>query len=215
MKLVLGLELAEQLRLLYREMEISYDKVAGQLGLTCSGCSDNCCDSYFMHHTYIEWSYLWHGLSELSPEKQKEILGRAEEYERKCEESLSAGMRPQIMCPLNDNGRCILYKHRLMVCRTHGVTAAMTRPDGKRLQFPGCFRCQDIVEKNYPDVQQVPVMDRTGLLRQLVILEQRYLSGKHITPRVKTTIAGMLASGPPSLPDIPVPPPSGNLNSGR
>jgi hypothetical protein len=201
-KLILGPELAEQLGLLYQEMETVYDQVAGQLGLTCSGCPDNCCDSYFMHHTYIEWSYLWHGLSELPTGQQKEIIGRAEAYEKACEAALAAGDRPQVMCPLNESGRCILYKHRLMVCRTHGVTAAMTRPDGKRLQFPGCFRCQDIVEKNYADVHQVPEMDRTGLLRQLVVLEQQCLSGRrHMAPRVKMTIAAMLISGPPSLAD--------------
>ncbi len=202
MRLILGSELAEQLDLLYNEMAAAYDQVAGQLGLTCSGCPDNCCDSYFMHHTYLEWSYLWRGLAELPGDKQKEILARAEEYEQKCQAAISAGQRPQFMCPLNESERCILYEHRLMVCRTHGVPAAMTRPDGKRLKFPGCFRCQDIVEKNYPDSEQVVVMDRTGLLRQLVVLEQQFLSGKrHLAPRVKMTIAGMLTSGPPALPD--------------
>lgn len=202
MKLVCGPELAEQVRLLYDEMETAYDQVARQLGLSCSGCPDNCCDSYFMHHTYVEWSYLWYGFSELPADKQKELINRAEKYEQECKTALQDQERPQAMCPLNESGRCILYKHRLMVCRTHGVTAAMTRPDGKRLQFPGCFRCQDIVEKNYADLSQVPVMDRTALLRQLVLLEQQFLSGRrHLFPRVKMTIAEMLTGGPPSLSD--------------
>ncbi len=155
-----------------------------------------------MHHTYVEWSYLWRGFSELPSDKQKDILHRAGAYEQKCQTALSAGERPQVMCPLNESGRCALYKYRLMVCRTHGVPAAMTRPDGRRLQFPGCFRCQDIVERNFADVQQLPVMDRTGLLSRLVVLEQQFLSGKrHLAPRVQMTIAAMLRSGPPSLPD--------------
>ncbi len=202
MKLLCGQELAGQISLLYHEMETAYDRVAAQLGLTCEGCPDNCCDSFFLHHTYVEWSYLWRGFSELPPDTQKKILFRAEDYEQKCQTTLSAGERPQVMCPLNEAGRCVLYKYRLMVCRTHGVPAAMTRPDGKRLQFPGCFRCQDIVKKNCADVQQVPVMDRTGLLRQLVLLEQQFLSGRrHLAPRVKMTIAAMLMSGPPSVVD--------------
>lgn len=201
MKLVLKSPLAEQIRQLYQEMELAYDHVASQLHFSCEGCPDNCCDSYFLHHTYIEWSYLWQGMSRQSSEKQKEILSRAAAYERDSEKAIIQGERPQIMCPLNESGRCILYRHRLMVCRTHGVPATMTRPDGRSLQFPGCFRCQDIVEKICLDENLTPIMERTALLKQLVVLEQNFLEGKkHLVPKAKMTIARMLISGPPSVP---------------
>ena len=200
MILRLNHDLSARLKQLYSDMESAYDDVAALIGLTCTGCPDNCCDSYFMHHTYIEWGYLWEGMATLTEQKQQEILARAEEYEKNSRPVLQRNERPQLMCPLNENGRCILYTHRLMVCRTHGVTASMTRPDGRKLEFPGCFRCQEIMVQRDPAEPAVPPMDRTALLRRLVMLEQEFLSGKrHIVPRVKMTIGGMLIGGPPSI----------------
>jgi len=201
LKLLLTPLLAEQIKQLYDEMEQAYDFVANQLQLTCTGCSDNCCDSYFQHHTYLEWSYLWQGMNQLPPEQQRLIINRAAEYEKRCESAKLRGELPGVMCPLNESGRCILYKHRLMVCRTHGVPATMIRPDGKILRFPGCFRCQELVDKNYPDRRGIPVVERTSLLRRMVVLEQNFLDGKrHLLPKVKMTIAAMLLAGPPIVP---------------
>jgi len=197
-KLELDKSLQQQLGALYDEMEAVYDRVAFEIGLSCTGCPDNCCDSYFLHHTYVEWRYLWYGMEQLPREKQSEILERAVIYEKKSKEAILSGERPKLMCPLNENNRCILYRYRLMVCRTHGVPAAMVRPDGKRMRFPGCFRCQEIVEGRYVDESTKPEMERTELLKRLVLLEQRLLQGqKHLLPRVKKTIAGMLVAGPP------------------
>jgi hypothetical protein len=104
------------------------------------------------------------------------------------------------MCPLNENGRCILYTHRLMVCRTHGVPATMQRPDGKQLDFPGCFRCQELVKKRFVHESEVPHVDRTPLLRNLAMLENELMGGKrHLYPRIKLTIAQMVVNGPPSV----------------
>ena len=192
--------LRAQLEELYQDMEQAYDEVAEAVGLTCDGCPDNCCDSYFLHFTYVEWCYLWHGLTELPDSKQEEILKRAQDYERESEEVIAGGERPKLMCPLNEKGRCILYKHRLMVCRTHGVPAMLLRPDGKRLNFPGCFRCQEIVARNSRGEPQ-PVMERAPLLRRLVMLEQNLLGGKRaLVPKVRLTIAGMITTGPPQVP---------------
>ena len=202
MKLSLSPEITVQIGQLYYDMEKAYDIVADQLKLSCTGCPDNCCDSYFLHHTYLEWGYLWFGLEKLSFKKQQEIFNRAEKYDRQSEELVKQGERPRLMCPLNENGRCVLYQFRLMICRTHGVPAAMIRPDGRKLSFPGCFVCQEIVEKDYMDISDVPVMERTELLKRMVALEQALLQGKrHLVPRLKMTIAKMLVSGPPVLPE--------------
>ena len=190
----------EQIEALYGDMEQSYDITASLLGHSCAGCPDNCCDSYFLHFTYIEWGYLWHGMSLLTQEKQSELISRALIYEKQSEEMLARGERPRLLCPLNENGRCILYKYRLMVCRTHGVPAVMTRPDGKKLTFPGCFRCQELVDQSEIDVNSV-MMERTPLLSRLVGLEQDLLEGKRsLMPKVRMTIAGMLKAGPPTIP---------------
>ena len=190
----------EQIEALYSDMEQSYDITASLLGHSCAGCPDNCCDSYFLHFTYIEWGYLWYGMSLLTQEKQSELINRALIYEKQSEELLARGERPRLMCPLNENGRCILYKYRLMVCRTHGVPAVMTRPDGKKITFPGCFRCQELVDQSEIDVNPV-MMERTPLLSRLVGLEQDLLEGKRsLVPKVRMTIGGMLKAGPPTIP---------------
>lgn len=198
MSLTLSAELAADLAALYRDMESAYERVAEQLHHSCDGCPDNCCDSYFTHHTYIEWAYLWIGLAELSAERLHQVAVRAARCIESYAHASEHGKRPQIMCPLNDNGRCSLYRYRLMVCRTHGVPAVMTRPDGRVIRFPGCFRCQEQVETP-PGQQHLPVMERTGLLRRLVDLEQRFVGGRRTgAPRLAMTIADMVVDGPPT-----------------
>jgi len=200
-ELTLPTELAQELAAIYEDMEEGYDKVARDIGLTCEGCPDNCCDSYFLHHTYSEWAYLWQGLQALAPEMQDRIRDRAAEYLRQCKGQLAEGRRPQIMCPLNENGLCALYQHRMLVCRMHGIPATMTRPDGQSMRFPGCFRCQEIVEQKYGQPEAAPSMDRTELFRRMVGVESRLLGDKrHLMPRIKMTIAEMIVQGPPSLP---------------
>ncbi len=200
-ELVLPEHLAEKMEQLYQQMEKDYSNVARALEFSCEGCPDNCCDSYFQHHTYAEWAYLWHGLRQMPQEKQDQIRGWAETYIAECRKAEDKGERPQVMCPLNEEGLCILYAHRLLVCRTHGVPARMRRPDGKVMPFPGCFRCQDIVEEREKTGLKTPHVERTPLLMELVNVEDEFLEHKrHMYPRLKLTIAEMIVNGPPSIP---------------
>jgi hypothetical protein len=188
--------LFQQLSTLYSEMEEAYNRIAAEIGLTCEGCPDNCCNSYFQHHTYLEWAYLWEGIGACSDELQQKMVASARAYVEESQVLLAQGLRPRSMCPLNHNALCQLYKYRLMICRMHGVPNAFTRPDGKRLSFPGCFRCQDL----YSDSEQVPVLDRTGFYRELAALEVAFLGPKMKTlPKVNLTLAEMLVSGPPKV----------------
>ncbi len=185
-----------QIAAIYEEIEKQYDVVAAELDFGCAGCPDNCCDSYFLHHTYSEWAYLWQGLLELPAEKRQEFERRSQEYISQSQEALGRGERPQIMCPLLDDGLCGLYKHRLLICRLHGVPSSMTRPDGQQLLFPGCFRCQEITG----DRADVPRMDRTKLFQQFVQIEMEWLGVKrNVLPKVKMTIAEMIIKGPPEF----------------
>ncbi len=198
-ELTLSSEAKQELEDIYTELQREYERVAGELQFSCSGCSDNCCDSYFLHHTYAEWAYLWEGVRGLEQKKQEALIDRAKAYLVACEKAEQKGERPQVMCPINNDGLCELYKHRLLVCRTHGVPAKMTRPDGQSMQFPGCFRCQDIVEEKGLKNVLIPV-ERTPLLRRLAMLENNLLYMKrHLHPKVKLTIAEMLVKGPPEL----------------
>ncbi len=188
--------LFEKLSRLYSEMEEAYNRTAGKIGLSCRGCPDNCCTSYFQHHTYIEWAYLWKGIRSCSDEKQREFLDRSAEYVRESQVLLAQGHRPRIMCPLNDNGLCRLYEYRLMICRMHGVPNSFVRPDGKKMSFPGCFRCQELC----CHVEEVPVLDRTGFYRYLASLEMAFVgSGIKALPRVNLTLAEMLVQEPPEI----------------
>jgi hypothetical protein len=194
-EVILSPQLVIRIQAIYRAMEDDYNRVAEGLHFSCSGCPDNCCDSYFLHHTYAEWAYLWLGMRRLPETTRNRILARARQYLEKCAEADARGERPQIMCPLNEDGLCQVYTHRLMVCRTHGIPAAMRRPDGQVLNFPGCFRCQEIVAAR---INGAPRVDRSPLLRQLVLVENELLNmRRHLYPKVKITIAEMLVQGPP------------------
>ncbi|MFC1827363.1 hypothetical protein ACFLZQ_05500, partial [Thermodesulfobacteriota bacterium] len=108
-------EFAEQVADLYRDMETAYDRTAEKLAFSCSECPDNCCDSFFLHHTYTEWAYLWHGLKTLDDKQLQAITEKATDYVIESEASLVKGERPIIMCPLNSEGLCSLYQYRMMI----------------------------------------------------------------------------------------------------
>lgn len=199
-EVLLPAALISELEKIYQELQAEYDKVAGPLGFSCAGCPDNCCDSYFLHHTYTEWAFLWIGFRRLDIRVQDTLLSRCRAWLEGCDKALLHGERPQIMCPLNDGGLCVLYEHRLLVCRTHGVPARIIRPDGQQLHFPGCFRCQEIGASENSSKSPMQV-ERTPLLHRLAVLENQLLNGKrHLLPRVRITIAEMLVNGPPALP---------------
>jgi len=187
---------AKQVADLYQNMEAAYDQTAQDLDFSCSGCPDNCCDSYFLHYTYTEWAYLWQGLQTLEDSLLQTITEKAAEYVIACEASLAKGERPVVMCPLNDAGRCSLYPYRMMICRLHGVPSAFTRPDGEKVEFPGCFRCQEHVSGH----GSVAPLDRTLFFRKLVELEIGLLGNRRMAaPKVKLTIAQMIVKGVPTL----------------
>jgi len=197
-ELFLPPELSCEIGEIYASMATAYDQVAARIPLTCTGCPDNCCDSYFLHYTYSEWAYLWEGIRALDDARLDRILQRAKDYVAQSRVLIARGERPQLMCPLNDQGLCGLYQHRLMICRTHGVPATLTRPDGQHLRFPGCFRCQEVVNSAFAVETDAPAMDRTILYQRLAQLESRFLGQKKgLFPRIKLTIAEMIVSGPP------------------
>jgi len=199
-EIILSPEMSRELADIYATMELQYDAVAGKVGLSCSGCPDNCCDSYFLHYTYSEWAYIWEGIRALDDETLEIILKRSKQYVEESRKILQRRERPKLLCPLNDEGLCTLYSHRLMICRLHGIPASMTRPDGQTLKFPGCFRCQEIIQENYQKETDVPFMNRTELLGRIAALESELLGGKrHLFPKVRRSIAEMIADGPPRI----------------
>ncbi|MBA3013326.1 MAG: hypothetical protein KKD63_06790 [Proteobacteria bacterium] len=187
------MEIMPRLATLYAEMEQAYSQVSTLLDFSCKGCPDNCCDSYFQHHTYIEWAYLRQGFDALPADRQAEYQRRSRSAIASYQKALIKGERPQVMCPINDDGLCGLYHQRLMICRLHGVPASMTSPNGQQHQFPGCFRCQELTK----DLTNVTTMDRTRFFKTMVGLEQEFLRGRSL-PRIKMTLAEMLVTELPN-----------------
>ena len=193
---ILQPEITAKIAAIYERMAKAYDIVATQLDFSCEGCPDNCCDSFFQHHTYIEWAYLWEGLNALPADKLAAIKERATEYAAATERAKQKDEHPRMMCPLIDDGLCGLYQHRLMICRLHGVPSSITFPNGQVKKFPGCFRCQEIKGER----EVVPMVERASLLRDLALLEKEFM-GDNLgqMPKVKKTIADMIILGPPRL----------------
>lgn len=189
-------DLVHRLRQLYADMEREYDCVARQIRLTCSGCPDNCCTSYFQHHTHVEWACLWDGLRALPDQERQEIRARAEEYVHAAKKKIARQNVPDAMCPLNVGGLCSLYAHRLTICRLHGVPNRFSLPDGRSRIFPGCFRCQEISRER----EASPMLDRTDFYRRLAALEMDYLRGLPDRPaKVRLTLAEMILRQPPGV----------------
>lgn len=197
-ELLLPPELEREMAAVYAELARAYEVVASALGLSCSGCPDNCCDSWFFHYTYCEWAYLWQGLKQLDGATLAAIHARAEAYLDAARKAEAAGQRPRLLCPLNEGGLCRLYRHRLLICRSHGVPATLAGPDGRMRCFPGCFRCQELVAGSFGEPAQAPAMERTVLFRRLALVEQRLLGpDRRSYPRLRLTIADMIVQGPP------------------
>lgn len=195
MKKLLPSQAFRKLAALYADMQTLYQSYSQHLGLHCDGCVQNCCTSYFQHHTRIEWAYLFQGLNALSADLRQEFIDRAQAYVRDAQTALAVGEHPQIMCPLNIDGRCALYNHRLMICRLHGVPNSLRYPNGRVVNFPGCYRSQDLCEK----FDQIPVLDRTPLYIRLMELEAQFVGLHKIRSlsKVDLTLAQMIVQGPP------------------
>lgn len=188
--------LFQELAELYQAMQTSYDEVASKIGLSCTQCTDNCCVSYFQHHTYIEWAYSWEGLKACGAEKKDAILTRAQDYMEQARESLRQNRKPKLMCPVNEYGWCLLYDFRLMICRLHGVPNVVRMPDASVRFFPGCEPCQELTR----GMAEVARMDRTLFYHRLAELEKSFLGPKYgQLPKVNLTLADMIVQGPPRI----------------
>lgn len=192
-----------KLAAIYDKMVAQYGEAADAIGMTCVDCTDNCCLSFFQHHTYVEWAYMWEGLNKLPADQLETIKAKAQEYVDQAQAALSRGERPHWMCPLNIDeaqGLCGLYDHRLMICRMHGVPNLLVKPNGQQVQFPGCYRCQELTEKYEEGGKAAPVVNRTSLYKDLVMLEMQF-AGRNLRnlPKVDHTIAEMIVLGPPRL----------------
>ena len=177
----------DRLKQIYAAMDRAYNRAEGHYGFACEGCRDSCCRTRFYHHTIIEYDYLIQGLKTLNPENRKEVTSRAM---RVVDETAGAdrnGTSVRIMCPLNVDELCILYAHRPMICRMHGIPHELQKPGQNRVYGPGCetfgSRCG---HKGYFK------FDRTPFYRQLAMLEQEVRQALGFDKKIKMTVAEII-----------------------
>jgi Fe-S-cluster containining protein len=180
---------SELIRGLYEEMGSAYDRAAEGFGFSCSGCDENCCEERFYHHTLSEFIYLKRGLENCPEDKRKEIFRRAGEVVSLYAMHDAEGVARRVLCPLNVDGLCSLYDHRLMICRLHGVPYKMRRPDNTVTKGQGCHKIEwDMSEEK----SEACMLDRTDLYRQLSGIEIDLRKKIGFNERIKKTIAEMV-----------------------
>ena len=174
---------------LYTVMDQQYQRAADHYGFVCTGCDDNCCYTQFFHHTIIEYGFLRNGYNVLDPVRQGEIQHRAIQYCRTIQQvgTPSSSQRP--MCPLNENSRCILYAHRPMICRLHGLPHEFRKPGSAAVQGSGCH----LFEAQFGAHDYV-TFDRTPLYRRMAMLEMELRQALQLKAKIKMTVAEMLCT---------------------
>jgi len=177
----------KQLRAIYASMDLKYSEAAAYYEFNCTGCENNCCMTRFYHHTVLEYLYILEGFHNLDPEKQTEIRSRALKVKRKSVEADRKGKRLRQMCPLNSDGKCILYSSRPMICRLHGIPHELHKPGMDVTYGPGCEAFSKYCnEKDYYR------FDRTPFYIKMASLEKDLKQTAGITMKVKMTVADML-----------------------
>lgn len=177
----------ERLQKLYADMDASYAAVAENYGFHCSGCVDNCCRTRFYHHTHLEYLYLRQGFRRLSRDLRRDIRQRAAEVRRETALLEKTGGPIRLMCPLNAEGLCLLYPHRPMICRLHGLAHELHRPDLEVSYGPGC----DAFTRQSEGKGYRP-FDRTPFYMRMARMEAELKQAADITRRLKMTIAEMI-----------------------
>ncbi|VFQ43977.1 YkgJ family cysteine cluster protein [Desulfoluna butyratoxydans] len=178
-------EWAHRIKHLFDKMDGSYAAAASSSGFTCAGCEDNCCLSLFYHHTLMELFYLKEGLATLPEETLATVTFRAQEAAPLLHQRANGEREEKVPCPLMEEGQCILYEHRPMVCRLHGVAHILERPDGTVIDGPGCARYEQASTQSLP-------LNRTPLYREMAILEKELREETGFADRLRLTIAEMI-----------------------
>ena len=117
--------------------------------ITChAGCSD-CCRRFTV--TGLEAEVIREGLEALPDARRDELARRADDDTTD-------------VCPaLDADGRCAIYAHRPVICRTHGLPIRFTEPRAGR-SLPMLDACpKNFVGRDLAGVSAASVMDQTTL----------------------------------------------------
>jgi Fe-S-cluster containining protein len=184
-------EAMDNLARIFAAMDADYERAALAHGFVCRGCDDNCCRTRFYHHTLVEYLYLRQGLQALPAAERERVADLAVQVAMR----QAAAPSEAVMCPLNAQGRCLLYAHRPMICRLHGIPHLLRRPDGRRQEGPGCG---DFDRQCGAAAQSL--LDRTPLYSALAELERELRRRLGFGDKIRMTIAQMVIEKP-TVPD--------------
>jgi hypothetical protein len=187
----MSLQMEAEVKRLFDQMDTAYSLAAGRVGFDCSGCQDNCCRTLFFHHTLLELLYLRAGLAAWPTGHRERIERKAREADREMTSQMQRGQGVRVMCPLNEQERCLLYDHRPMICRLHGIPYHLRRPDGQVLTGPGCDAYHDRCGKSGGHR-----LERTPLYAAMAALERRVRNQLGFERRIKLTVAQMIVTEP-------------------
>ena len=178
-----------RLQEIFAKMDENYGTAAAYYGFQCRGCEDNCCLTRFYHHTFLEYLFIREGFKTLDQAEKDAIQATADEVCRQTARADSKGLPVRLMCPLNNDGMCQLYKFRPMICRLHGIPHELQKPGQRLISGPGCgafyHQCSD---KSYYK------FDRTQFYFDMAKLENDFKRAAGLTGRIKLTIAEIILS---------------------
>lgn len=170
---------------LYQKMDLAYHQVAACYDFHCTGCTDNCCTSLFFHHTFIEKAFVIQGFSQMEKAIQKQIQDKAADYVNRTFSNQPAHRSLKLMCPLNREGKCVLYFYRPMICRLHGLPHELRPPGRQKIRGPGC-------DAGRFDAGAYIPFDRTPFYVEMAAIEQGFKDRHSKTGRPRQTIAQIL-----------------------
>lgn len=167
---------------LYRRMDGAYEESQAFYGFECTGCLENCCTTYFFHYTICESLYLLKGVQGLNAPQKEMVIQRASIM-------CHPPSKDEYLCPVNFDGRCIIYPFRTMICRLHGIPYILRMPDGREEEGPGCAKFEaERKQKGLP----YRAIDRTPFYRDLSLLEKDVRDKLGYHGKFKRTIAEII-----------------------
>jgi hypothetical protein len=179
----------DRLKSVFTDMDRQYSRVALHYNFDCNACTDNCCQTRFYHHTYIEFLLVQQGFKTLSPGLQAELESRALSVIQRTAELDKMGKQVRLLWPLNSADLCVLYPYRPMICRLHGIPHEFRNGSGQRVQGAGCeafdHRCSAIPYLKF---------DRTPFYREMAELEKGFRLTLGINAKIRMTIAQIINS---------------------
>ncbi len=144
--------------------------------MTCKkGCPGNCCQRH-INVFPIEAAAFARSLLDLSP-------AQASRIQHKARQATSFGP-----CPLLEDGACLMYDSRAIICRTHGYPILSEYNGHQSVGF--CHRNF----KNLPVISDDLVIDLAPLNKKLIALNRRFMDefSDRLPPAERLTVGEAL-----------------------